>query len=253
MVDHPAQATPEPLLAGVRSGADYLSRVISDQGRYVYLYHPVDDRDDASYGWLRHAGSDVRAARGLRGARHPPVSRARPSARSAISRRTWSTIRAGRASTSSTRTTRSSRRSAARASRSSRSRRTRRSRASGPSSRRCARSRGRSSASSTRTGTFARTRTSTDDSGKEAKARARLLPGRGGARPAAPLRDRPAACVPRLRAQGRPTGSCRSGTWTSRRTTRSTTTGSRTCSTISTASRATTRTSSTRTRSRAPS
>jgi hypothetical protein len=57
MVDHPAQATVDGLLAGVRSGADYLSRVISDQGRYLYLYHPVEDRDDSSYGWLRHAGA----------------------------------------------------------------------------------------------------------------------------------------------------------------------------------------------------
>jgi hypothetical protein len=57
MVDHPAEATPDALLAAVRSGADYLSRITSDQGRYVYLYHPVDDRDDASYGWLRHAGA----------------------------------------------------------------------------------------------------------------------------------------------------------------------------------------------------
>ncbi len=57
MVDHPAQVTPEALLAGVKSGADYLSRVLSDQGRYVYMYHPVDDRDDGSYGWLRHAGA----------------------------------------------------------------------------------------------------------------------------------------------------------------------------------------------------
>jgi hypothetical protein len=57
MVEHPAQATVDALLAGVRSGADYLSRVINDQGRYVYMYHPVDDRDDPSYGWLRHAGA----------------------------------------------------------------------------------------------------------------------------------------------------------------------------------------------------
>ena len=41
----------------MRTGADYLSRVLSDQGRYVYVYHPIDDRDDASYGWLRHAGT----------------------------------------------------------------------------------------------------------------------------------------------------------------------------------------------------
>jgi hypothetical protein len=57
MVEHPAQATVDALLAGVRRGADYLSRVINEQGRYVYLYHPVDDRDDSSYGWLRHAGA----------------------------------------------------------------------------------------------------------------------------------------------------------------------------------------------------
>ena len=57
MVDHPAQATPDALLAAVRSGADYLARVLNDQGRYVYVYHPTDNRDDPSYGWLRHAGA----------------------------------------------------------------------------------------------------------------------------------------------------------------------------------------------------
>ena len=57
MVDHPAQVTPASLMDAVRTGADYLSRVLSDQGRYVYVYHPTDDRDDASYGWLRHAGA----------------------------------------------------------------------------------------------------------------------------------------------------------------------------------------------------
>jgi hypothetical protein len=57
MVEHPPQATPELLLAAVKRGAEYLSRVMNDQGRYVYMFHPVDDRDDASYGMLRHAGS----------------------------------------------------------------------------------------------------------------------------------------------------------------------------------------------------
>jgi hypothetical protein len=57
MVVHPAQATPENLLAAVKQGADYLARILNDQGRYVYLYHPVGDRDDPSYGWLRHAGT----------------------------------------------------------------------------------------------------------------------------------------------------------------------------------------------------
>jgi hypothetical protein len=57
MVEHPAEATPELLVSAVRRGADYLARVMNDEGRYVYEYHPVDDRDDATYGWLRHAGT----------------------------------------------------------------------------------------------------------------------------------------------------------------------------------------------------
>jgi hypothetical protein len=57
IVERPARATVDGLLAGVRTGADYLSRVLSDQGRYVYMYHPVDEHNDGSYGWLRHAGA----------------------------------------------------------------------------------------------------------------------------------------------------------------------------------------------------
>jgi hypothetical protein len=57
MVEHPAEATPERLLEGVRRGAEYLSRMIDAQGRYTYFYHPVDERADRSYGWLRHAGA----------------------------------------------------------------------------------------------------------------------------------------------------------------------------------------------------
>jgi hypothetical protein len=57
MVVHPAEATPERLLAAVRRGADYLVRISNPEGRYIYLYHPVSDRDDAQYGWLRHAGT----------------------------------------------------------------------------------------------------------------------------------------------------------------------------------------------------
>ncbi len=57
MVEHPPQVTPDALIAAVRRGADYLSRVLDDAGRYVYLYHPADDRNDPSYGWLRHAGA----------------------------------------------------------------------------------------------------------------------------------------------------------------------------------------------------
>ncbi|HLK39378.1 MAG TPA: hypothetical protein VKU41_21610 [Polyangiaceae bacterium] len=57
MVKRPLRATPEALIRAVGRGADYLARVMNDEGRYVYVYHPVEDRDDASYGWLRHAGT----------------------------------------------------------------------------------------------------------------------------------------------------------------------------------------------------
>ena len=57
MVERPAEVTPERLLAAVRHGADYLVRVTNAEGRYVYMYHPLEDRDDRSYGWLRHAGT----------------------------------------------------------------------------------------------------------------------------------------------------------------------------------------------------
>jgi hypothetical protein len=53
----PAQVTVERLLEAVRHGADYLLRVMDAQGRYVYMYRSVEDRDDPSYGWLRHAGT----------------------------------------------------------------------------------------------------------------------------------------------------------------------------------------------------
>jgi hypothetical protein len=49
--------TAETLLAAAQQGADYLTRIVNRAGRYVYIYHPVDDRDDASYGWLRHSGT----------------------------------------------------------------------------------------------------------------------------------------------------------------------------------------------------
>jgi hypothetical protein len=57
MVERPTEVTPERLLAGVRQGAEYLVRVLGADGRYVYMYHPTDDRDDPSYGFLRHAGT----------------------------------------------------------------------------------------------------------------------------------------------------------------------------------------------------
>ena len=53
----PPELTSEALLAAVRRGADYLARIANPAGRFVYLYHPIGDRDDASYGWLRHSGT----------------------------------------------------------------------------------------------------------------------------------------------------------------------------------------------------
>jgi hypothetical protein len=57
MVVRPAQPDVERLLAAVRRGADYLLRVMNRDGRFAYMYHPLDDREDTSYGWLRHAGT----------------------------------------------------------------------------------------------------------------------------------------------------------------------------------------------------
>jgi uncharacterized protein YyaL (SSP411 family) len=49
--------TPERLLAAVRRAADYLVRITSAEGRYVYMYRPVEDKDERTYEWLRHAGT----------------------------------------------------------------------------------------------------------------------------------------------------------------------------------------------------
>lgn len=57
MVVPPPKATPELLLRAVRAGADYLARVVGPNGRYDYLYFPLEDRDDSGYGWLRHSGA----------------------------------------------------------------------------------------------------------------------------------------------------------------------------------------------------
>jgi len=57
MVAHASGASPDLFLGHVRRGADYLARVVNADGRYVYLYHPAEDRDDTAYGWLRHAGT----------------------------------------------------------------------------------------------------------------------------------------------------------------------------------------------------
>ena len=57
MVRRQGGTRPELLLASVARGADYLVRTMNAEGRYVYVYHPVEDRDDTTYGWLRHAGT----------------------------------------------------------------------------------------------------------------------------------------------------------------------------------------------------
>jgi hypothetical protein len=57
MAAPPTDVTPEVLLGAVRRGADYLARIVGPSGRYIYTYHPIDDRDDLAYGILRHAGT----------------------------------------------------------------------------------------------------------------------------------------------------------------------------------------------------
>jgi hypothetical protein len=57
MVAPPLRATPDLLLRAVRAGADYLARVTGPDGRYEYLYRPLEERWDTGYGWLRHAGT----------------------------------------------------------------------------------------------------------------------------------------------------------------------------------------------------
>jgi hypothetical protein len=57
MVERLPEVTPAALIAGVQAGAEYLARVLGPQGRYVYMYQAGTDRDDTSYGWLRHAGT----------------------------------------------------------------------------------------------------------------------------------------------------------------------------------------------------
>jgi hypothetical protein len=57
MVQEAPEVTPERLLAAVRHGADYLARMTNAEGRYVYMYRAAEDKDESTYGWLRHAGT----------------------------------------------------------------------------------------------------------------------------------------------------------------------------------------------------
>lgn len=57
MVVPPPKDTPDLLLDAVRAGAEYLTRAVGPNGKYDYLYKPLEDRVDTSYGWLRHAGA----------------------------------------------------------------------------------------------------------------------------------------------------------------------------------------------------
>jgi hypothetical protein len=56
-IDRAPGTTPDELVAAVRLGADYLCRVMDENGRYAYMVHPADAHPDASYGILRHAGT----------------------------------------------------------------------------------------------------------------------------------------------------------------------------------------------------
>jgi len=57
MVARPLQPEVDRLLGAVGRGADYLLRAMNGDGRYVYMYRALEDRDDRTYGWLRHAAT----------------------------------------------------------------------------------------------------------------------------------------------------------------------------------------------------
>jgi hypothetical protein len=48
----------ESLRRSIRMAADYLTRIVDDEGRYVYIYDAIRDRDELEdYSILRHAGT----------------------------------------------------------------------------------------------------------------------------------------------------------------------------------------------------
>ncbi len=49
--------TPDSLLQASVGAADYLARIIEDDGRQLYLYHTTEHRESTSYNMLRHNGS----------------------------------------------------------------------------------------------------------------------------------------------------------------------------------------------------
>ncbi len=51
------EPTPAILAATSYAAADYIARIIGEDGRHNYLYYPHTDRDSHSYNMLRHAGT----------------------------------------------------------------------------------------------------------------------------------------------------------------------------------------------------
>jgi hypothetical protein len=53
----PTSIDPASLLTSVKMGADYLSRIVGDDGRFTYSYAAASDKDGRQYGLIRHAGT----------------------------------------------------------------------------------------------------------------------------------------------------------------------------------------------------
>lgn len=47
----------DSLKAAAVANADYLARIVDDQGKFTYIYYPNEDEKDSGYGFVRHAGS----------------------------------------------------------------------------------------------------------------------------------------------------------------------------------------------------
>ncbi|MCK6531104.1 hypothetical protein L6R50_27265 [Myxococcota bacterium] len=52
-----APVTADSMLAASIAAADYIERIIRPDGKHLYLYHVLEDRESRSYNMLRHAGT----------------------------------------------------------------------------------------------------------------------------------------------------------------------------------------------------
>lgn len=65
------EATADALAISIRAAADYIERIIGEDGRQNYLYHPHRDKDARSYNMLRHCGTTYSLAQAYERFRDP--------------------------------------------------------------------------------------------------------------------------------------------------------------------------------------